>query len=51
MDHGLTDGPIKGIEKDLGKMVNKIALGGADAVLGHVGIPFMLIEVMDQTSD
>jgi len=39
MDHGLTDGPIKGIEKDLGNMVNKIALGGADAVLGHVGIP------------
>lgn len=39
MDHGLTVGPIKGIEKDLGKVVNKIALGGANAVLGHVGIP------------
>ncbi|MFX1286903.1 MAG: 2-amino-3,7-dideoxy-D-threo-hept-6-ulosonate synthase [Promethearchaeota archaeon] len=39
MDHGLTDGPIKGIEKNLGEMVNKIALGGANAVLGHVGIP------------
>ena len=39
MDHGLTVGPIKGIEKDLGEMVNKIALGGANAVLGHVGIP------------
>lgn len=39
MDHGLTVGPIKGIEKDLGQMVNKIALGGANAVLGHVGIP------------
>jgi fructose-bisphosphate aldolase/2-amino-3,7-dideoxy-D-threo-hept-6-ulosonate synthase len=39
MDHGLTAGPIKGLEDDLGEMVNKIALGGADAVLGHVGIP------------
>lgn len=39
MDHGLTAGPIKGIDKDLDDMVNKIALGGADAVLGHVGIP------------
>lgn len=39
MDHGLTVGPIKGIEKNLGDMVNKIALGGANAVLGHIGIP------------
>ena len=39
MDHGLTVGPIKGIEKDLGEIVNKIALGGANAVLGHIGIP------------
>ncbi|MFX1376928.1 MAG: 2-amino-3,7-dideoxy-D-threo-hept-6-ulosonate synthase [Promethearchaeota archaeon] len=39
MDHGLTFGPIKGIEKDLGEIVNKIALGGANAVIGHVGIP------------
>ncbi|MFX0057257.1 MAG: 2-amino-3,7-dideoxy-D-threo-hept-6-ulosonate synthase [Candidatus Hodarchaeota archaeon] len=39
MDHGLSIGPIKGLEKDLGEMVNKIALGGANAVLGHVGIP------------
>ncbi|MFX1407498.1 MAG: 2-amino-3,7-dideoxy-D-threo-hept-6-ulosonate synthase [Promethearchaeota archaeon] len=39
MDHGLTVGPIKGIDKDLGVMVNKIALGGANAILGHVGIP------------
>ncbi len=39
MDHGLTLGPIKGIEQDLGVMVNKIALGGANAVLGHIGIP------------
>ncbi|MBD3256302.1 MAG: fructose-bisphosphate aldolase, partial [Candidatus Lokiarchaeota archaeon] len=39
MDHGLTVGPIKGIEKSLGDMVNKIALGGANAVLGHIGIP------------
>lgn len=39
MDHGLTLGPIKGIDKDLGEIVNKVALGGANAVLGHVGIP------------
>ena len=39
MDHGLTVGPIKGIENNLGEMVNKIALGGANAVLGHIGIP------------
>lgn len=39
MDHGLTLGPIKGIERNLGEIVNKIALGGANAVLGHVGIP------------
>ncbi|MFW9864958.1 MAG: 2-amino-3,7-dideoxy-D-threo-hept-6-ulosonate synthase [Candidatus Thorarchaeota archaeon] len=39
MDHGLTVGPIKGIENNLGEMVNKVALGGANAVLGHVGIP------------
>jgi len=39
MDHGLTLGPIKGIERNLGEIINKIALGGANAVLGHVGIP------------
>lgn len=39
MDHGLTVGPIKGIEGNLGDVVNKIALGGANAVLGHIGIP------------
>ena len=39
MDHGLTEGPIKGIDRDLGDMVNKVALGGANAVLGHIGIP------------
>lgn len=39
MDHGLTVGPIKGIENNLGDMVNKIALGGANAILGHIGIP------------
>ena len=39
MDHGLTVGPIKGIDKNLGELVNKIALGGANAILGHIGIP------------
>jgi len=39
LDHGLTEGPIKGIDRNLGDIVNKVALGGANAVLGHVGIP------------
>ena len=39
MDHGLTVGPIEGLGENIGAMVNKIALGGANAVLGHVGIP------------
>jgi len=39
LDHGLTVGPIKGIENNLGEIVNKVALGGANAVLGHIGIP------------
>ncbi len=39
MDLGLTVGPIIGIEKDLGDIVNKVALGGANAIIGHVGIP------------
>ncbi|OLS13866.1 MAG: fructose-bisphosphate aldolase [Promethearchaeota archaeon CR_4] len=38
MDHGLTVGPIKGLE-DTGKMVNMVAEGGANAVLGHIGLP------------
>jgi len=39
LDHGLTVGPIKGLESNLGEIVNKIAEGGANAVLGHIGIP------------
>jgi fructose-bisphosphate aldolase/2-amino-3,7-dideoxy-D-threo-hept-6-ulosonate synthase len=38
MDHGVTVGPIQGIE-DLPKMVNMVAEGGADAVLGHLFVP------------
>ncbi len=38
MDHGITVGPVKGLE-DLGKMVDMVAEGGANAVLGHVGLP------------
>lgn len=38
MDHGVTLGPIEGII-DMRDMVNEIAEGGADAVLGHVGLP------------
>ncbi|MCD4844134.1 MAG: 2-amino-3,7-dideoxy-D-threo-hept-6-ulosonate synthase [Methanosarcinales archaeon] len=38
MDHGVGAGPIKGLI-DLSKMVNKVAQGGANAVLGHMGLP------------
>ena len=37
MDHGLTLGTIKGLE-NLAEMVNKVALGGANAVLMHSGM-------------
>jgi class I fructose-bisphosphate aldolase len=37
MDHGLIDGPVKGLE-DLGKTIAKIISGGADAVLTSYGI-------------
>lgn len=37
MDHGVTVGPIKGLI-NLPETVNKIAEGGANAVLGHVGL-------------
>lgn len=38
MDHGATVGPIDGL-LDLGKAVDNVALGGANAVVGHVGLP------------
>ncbi len=38
MDHGVTVGPIPGIE-DMRDMVNAVAEGGANAVLGHLGLP------------
>lgn len=38
MDHGVGAGPIKGLI-DLSDMVNKVAQGGANAVLGHMGLP------------
>jgi len=38
MDHGVTVGPIKGIT-DMRTMVNDVTEGGANAVLGHMGIP------------
>jgi len=38
MDHGVTVGPIEGLI-DLPATVDKVATGGADAVLGHVGLP------------
>ena len=38
MDHGATVGPIDGLI-DLSKTVNMVAEGGANAVIGHVGLP------------
>jgi len=40
MDHGVTVGPVPGLI-DMPAMVEKVAEGGADAVLGHVGLPRM----------
>ncbi len=40
MDHGMTLGPIPGLI-DMPKTVNLIAEGGADAVLGHIGLPLL----------
>ena len=37
MDHGVTLGPIQGLI-NLPETVNKVAEGGANAVLGHVGL-------------
>jgi len=38
MDHGVTVGPIKGLV-DMRRMVNEVVEGGANAVLGHMGLP------------
>ncbi|MHC1631039.1 MAG: 2-amino-3,7-dideoxy-D-threo-hept-6-ulosonate synthase [Methanotrichaceae archaeon] len=38
MDHGVTVGPIDGLI-DLRDTVEKVAEGGANAVLGHIGLP------------
>ncbi len=38
MDHGVSVGPIPGLVK-LTEMVDKVAEGGANAVLGHKGLP------------
>lgn len=37
MDHGVTIGPVKGLT-DMGKTVNLVAKGGANAVIGHMGL-------------
>ncbi len=37
MDHGVSNGPIAGLI-DLDRAVNLMAEGGANAVLGHVGL-------------
>jgi fructose-bisphosphate aldolase/2-amino-3,7-dideoxy-D-threo-hept-6-ulosonate synthase len=37
MDHGVSQGPIDGLI-DLGTAVDAVALGGANAVLGHIGL-------------
>lgn len=38
MDHGVTLGPIRGLV-NMREMVNEVARGGANAVLGHMGLP------------
>ena len=38
MDHGVTVGPIDGL-KDMSKAVDAVAEGGANAVIGHLGLP------------
>jgi len=38
MDHGVTVGPIKGLI-DMGRTVDLVAKGGANAVVGHIGLP------------
>lgn len=38
MDHGVSSGPIDGIH-DMGKTVDLVAEGGANAVIGHRGLP------------
>jgi fructose-bisphosphate aldolase/2-amino-3,7-dideoxy-D-threo-hept-6-ulosonate synthase len=38
MDHGVTVGPIAGLI-DMGKAVDSVAEGGANAVIGHLGLP------------
>ena len=37
MDHGITIGPVNGLE-DMQKTVSQVVAGGADAVLFHKGI-------------
>lgn len=37
MDHGMSLGPIDGLE-NMGETVNRAAEGGANAVLGHIGL-------------
>ncbi len=38
MDHGVSVGPIPGLI-EMGKTVDAVARGGANAVLGHLGLP------------
>jgi len=38
MDHGVSVGPIDGLI-DMSKTVNMVAEGGANAVIGHIGLP------------
>jgi fructose-bisphosphate aldolase/2-amino-3,7-dideoxy-D-threo-hept-6-ulosonate synthase len=38
MDHGMSVGPIRGLV-DMAATVDKVAEGGANAVLGHIGLP------------
>ena len=42
MDHGVTVGPIKGLIS-MGKTVDMVAEGGANAVVGHLGLSLIHI--------
>ena len=47
MDHGLIDGPVKGLENP-GKTIAKIISGGADAVLTSYGVALRFSKELSQ---
>lgn len=49
MDHGVTAGPIDGLG-NIAKAVDEIAEGGANAVIGHIGLPRYGHVIAEKTS-